>query len=151
MYLVLPSLLPCYSLDFLGRQLLNQNFLVYVCFSFPPSLPRFQTSRVHARVCVRACFVCVDFFPRISRDFHLGCVVDFENSTRVEELTPFWMMFFVLFLPKSSFLGDVFGAMYSFGLFSSGYPSIKTNYAIHILLVSVSLSLFIFPGDLLDA
>ena len=78
-------------------------------------------------------------------------MVDFENSTRVEELTPFWMMFFVLFLPKSSFLGDVFGAMYSFGLFSSGYPSIKTNYAIHILLVSVSLSLFIFPGDLLDA
>ena len=48
--LVLPSLLPCYSLvyyiilyslGYQGRQLLNQHFLVYVFSSFRPSLSRF--------------------------------------------------------------------------------------------------------------
>ena len=33
-YFVLPSLLHCYSLNYLGRLLLNQHFLVDVCFSF---------------------------------------------------------------------------------------------------------------------
>ena len=40
-YLVLPPLLPCDFLDYLGRQLLNQLFLVFVFLSFRPSLPRF--------------------------------------------------------------------------------------------------------------
>ena len=40
-YLVLPPLLPCYSLDYLGWQLLNQPFLFYFFFSFRPCLPRF--------------------------------------------------------------------------------------------------------------
>ena len=34
-------LLPFYCLDYLGRQLLNQSFLVYVFISFHPNLPRF--------------------------------------------------------------------------------------------------------------
>ena len=40
-YLALPPLLPCYSIDHLGWKLLNQSFLVYVLFSFYPSLFRF--------------------------------------------------------------------------------------------------------------
>ena len=42
---MLPSLLPSYSLDYLGRQLLNQTF-IYVSLSFRPNLPRF-TQRVY--------------------------------------------------------------------------------------------------------
>ena len=38
---MLPPLLPCYSLDYLGRQLLNQPFIFYIFFAFHPSLPRF--------------------------------------------------------------------------------------------------------------
>ena len=38
---MLPPLLPCFSLDYLGWQLLDQPFLFYVFFSFHPSLPRF--------------------------------------------------------------------------------------------------------------
>ena len=38
---MLPPLLPCCSLDYLDRQLLNQLFFVCVFFSFRPSLPRF--------------------------------------------------------------------------------------------------------------
>ena len=38
---MLPSLLPCYSLYYLGRQLLNESFLVYMLFPFHSSLPRF--------------------------------------------------------------------------------------------------------------
>ena len=37
----LPSLLSYNSLDILGRHRLNQQYLVYVCFSFRPSLPCF--------------------------------------------------------------------------------------------------------------
>ena len=44
--LALPSLLPSYSLDYLGRQLLNQHSLVYVFFLFPPKSPPFLTSHL---------------------------------------------------------------------------------------------------------
>ena len=40
-YLVIPPLLPCLSVDYLGWQLLDQPFLFNVFFSFHPSLPRF--------------------------------------------------------------------------------------------------------------
>ena len=43
--LVLSSLLPCYSLDYLGWQLLNQPFFVYVFLLTPKSSP-FVTSRL---------------------------------------------------------------------------------------------------------
>ena len=38
---MLSPLLPCYSLDYLSWQLLNQPFLFYIFFSFHPNLPRF--------------------------------------------------------------------------------------------------------------
>ena len=38
---MLPPLLSCYSLDYLGWQLLNQPFLFYICFSFHPCLLHF--------------------------------------------------------------------------------------------------------------
>ena len=38
---MLPTLLPCYSLDYLGWQLLDQPFFFYIFSSFHPSLPRF--------------------------------------------------------------------------------------------------------------
>ena len=48
--LPLPSLLPFYSLysiiDYLGRQLLNQPFLVCIVFIFPPKCLPFPTSRL---------------------------------------------------------------------------------------------------------
>ena len=40
-HLVLPPLLPCCSLGYPGWQLLNQPFLFYIFFAFPPWLPRF--------------------------------------------------------------------------------------------------------------
>ena len=40
-YLVLPPLLPCYFLDYLGWQLLDQPFLFYIFSSFHPSLSHF--------------------------------------------------------------------------------------------------------------
>ena len=43
--LALPSPLPCYSVDSLGRQFLNQHFIVYT-FLFPPKSPPFPTSRL---------------------------------------------------------------------------------------------------------
>ena len=45
-YLVLPSLLPCYSTDYLGWQLLDQPFLLYVFSSFSPKSPPFPTWRL---------------------------------------------------------------------------------------------------------
>ena len=40
-FLLIPSLLSLYFLDYLGCLLLNQHFLVYVIFSVRPSIPRF--------------------------------------------------------------------------------------------------------------
>ena len=41
-----PSLLPCHSIDYRGRQLLNGPFLVYVFFLFSPNSSLFPTSRL---------------------------------------------------------------------------------------------------------
>ena len=38
---MLPPLLPCHTLDYLGWQLLDQPFIFYIFSSFHPSLPRF--------------------------------------------------------------------------------------------------------------
>ena len=45
-FFVLPSLLPCHSIDYLGRQLLNEPFLVYVFSLFQPKSASFPTSRL---------------------------------------------------------------------------------------------------------
>ena len=72
-YLVLPVLLPCYFLDYLGWQLLNQPFLVYVFSSFSPSLPRFSHSVYNS--CAVSCASSPllrppQFRPRSRRRFH---------------------------------------------------------------------------------
>ena len=41
-----PSLLPCHSIDYRGRKLLNGPFLVYVFFLFSPKSALFPTSRL---------------------------------------------------------------------------------------------------------
>ena len=48
-------LLPCYSLDLLGRQLLNQLLFYYFCSLFPPKSPPFSTSRLQL-LCGFLCF-----------------------------------------------------------------------------------------------
>ena len=50
---MLPYMLLCYSLDYLGRQLLNKPLLVYAFFSFHPSLSRFphRVYNSHAVCC----------------------------------------------------------------------------------------------------
>ena len=45
-YLVIPPLFPCFSLDYLGWQLLDQPFLFNVFFLFPPKSPPFPTWRL---------------------------------------------------------------------------------------------------------
>ena len=45
--LVLPCMLPFCSPDPIGRHLLNQHSLVYVCFSFRPESPPFSTSSLY--------------------------------------------------------------------------------------------------------
>ena len=56
---MLPQLLPCFSLDYLGWQLVDQPFLFYIVSSFHPSLARFP------RGVYNACAVSCGFFASL--------------------------------------------------------------------------------------
>ena len=69
---MLPSLFFYYSLDYLGRQLLNRLFLVYVFFSLSQSLPCFP-HRLYNYYRAVSCASCPFLFPPRSRPQSRSC------------------------------------------------------------------------------
>ena len=85
---MLPPLLPCCSLDYLGWQLLNQPFLFYIFFIFPPVSPPFPARRLQL-FCGFLCFFAFLLPSPILSSFPLSSSpFPFPSGVRLRVPTP---------------------------------------------------------------